>query len=355
LALSQGMLKAHVIPTAKHFPGTGSVITDPHRAVVESFSSKDLLMKKDIAPFKAYAKLGTPVAVMLSHLIYPALDPTREPASFSAKISTDLLRRELGYRGLVITDDLQMKASKLLLAPQEAALKALKAGADVVMLTWSLQDQAKAFTRLRSALKNHEISMAEIDQKLRRILTAKAFVNSYKSPAAVSPSQTILSSPRFTYLENAILEQNLRSHLMPTALPLKLPRTPASTTQLCLISPSTEFTDSFLRGLGKIIPTFPLQAASTTTQVSLWGQRNRCSRFVFAVMGFKTARLISSLPAATKKISVVANLASPSLIRNEKPYLKVLQLYFPHKEAGKLIAEHMREIIQSSGESYAVQ
>lgn len=350
VAISKGMIKAHVIPTAKHFPGTGSVIADPHRSVVESSSSKDLLMKKDVVPFKAYAALGTPVAVMLSHLIYPALDSSRQPASFSSKISTDLLRGDLEYKGLVITDDLQMKATKLILTPEEAALKALKAGADVVMLTWSLQDQAKAFQRLQKALKRKEITMSEVNRKVRRILTAKAFVNSYKQPATLSPSETVLSSERFSYLENAILEQNLRSHLVPTSLPAKEDeRAPASAatlnTQVCVVSPSNEFNDSFKQGISQPVPALQMKAASTAAQVTAWGQKNHCDHYIFAVTGFKTSRLIAALPAATKRKSIVANLASPSLLRNEKPYNKVLQLYFPHKEAGKHIAEHIKELL----------
>ncbi len=223
VAYSKGLLKARVVPTAKHFPGSGNLKADPHFKVVENNSSLDSIYKKDLEPYRGYSALGPAAAIMLSHYIYPALDDKKEPASFSKKIIQDILRKELNYKGLVITDDLQMQGSKQLLRPEVAALKALQAGADIVMLTYSFPDQEKAFSFILSSLKKGDLSKVEVDQKLKRILTAKAFANLYrrdpKSPSLFEGKS--LSSHDYRELEGTILEKNLKSALIPKVLPMK--------------------------------------------------------------------------------------------------------------------------------------
>ncbi|HWU43163.1 MAG TPA: glycoside hydrolase family 3 protein, partial [Bdellovibrio sp.] len=211
IAYSKGLLRSRVIPTAKHFPGTGNLKADPHSMIVTNSSPISSLKKIDLVPFEGFASLGENVAVMLSHSIYPALDPSQEPASFSSKISTELLRADLKYSGLVLTDDLQMKGSRELLLPEKAAIKALKAGADIVMLTWSFTEQEKAIRAAREAVRSGEISTEELNTKLRRILTVKGFANVYKKDPSL-PSVLIgdnLSSPNYASLEDQILNSNI--------------------------------------------------------------------------------------------------------------------------------------------------
>lgn len=356
VAYSKGLLRSRVIPTAKHFPGTGDLKADPHTTVVKNNASISDLKKKDLIPFQGYSTLGNNIAVMLSHSIYPALDSSREPASFSSKISTDLLRDDLKYRGLVITDDLQMKGSKQLLRPEFAALKAIKAGADIVMLTWSFADQEKAIRTVKNAIHTGEISPAELQAKLHRILMVKAFANIYKKDPSL-PSLVLdgsLSSKKYVALEDQVLSQNISSNLLAEALQKKsaVPRSPASLEKICAVSPTKEFLTSFTSSTTAKVSSYRIKEGSEAAALTQWLE-GHCPIIVLAVTGRKTAKLLRSLSADIKKRTVVVNLGSPGLIPRETPYRKLIQLYFNHKDSGKKVAEHMNEILGLSNPTVA--
>ncbi|MGE5085821.1 MAG: glycoside hydrolase family 3 protein [Bacillota bacterium] len=356
VAYSKGLLRAQVIPTAKHFPGTGDLKADPHASVVSNSSTISTLKKKDLVPFEGYSSLGTNIAVMLSHSIYPALDESREPASFSPKISTELLRKYLKYQGLVITDDLQMKGSRTLLRPELAALKAIKAGADIVMLTWSFEDQQKAINTVRLAVKNGEITEPELKEKLRRILTAKAFANIYRRdpslPSLISSGG--LSSEAYTNLEDKVLAENIRTNLITKRLPqANKDRNPASIPFVCAFSPSRDFLNGFKSKMIQKVSIRRLQSTSSSLDVTKNAPLNRCPIVLIGVTGKKTAAILKSLPLDIKKRTVVVNLTAPGLVPKEQPYRRVIQLYFNHKDSGKKIAEQFTEILSNDTENFA--
>lgn len=358
VAYSKGLLKSRVIPTAKHFPGTGSLNQDPHLSIVKNSATLDEMKKKDLIPFIGYSKIGSNIAVMMSHLIYPGLDTELEPASFSEKISQTLLREELDYQGLVLTDDLQMQGSKQVLRPEAAALKALQSGSDIVMLTWSFADQGKAFDYVLSALKKGQISRESIDKKLHRILRTKAFANVYrrdpKLPSLLSGN--ILTSPQYAEIEEEVLSQNLKTSLIPRQLPAgKGTRKPASSERICTASPSQEFLDSFVGNDRKTIPALRLTNNSNTKDITLWFKKKKCDALFIGVTGPRTARQVRTLSKAEKQKAIVINLGAPRLLPTSRGYRQVIQLYFNHKDAGKKIAQHRDEILQSSQGSFALK
>lgn len=361
VAYSQGLLKARVIPTAKHFPGTGNLKADPHVSVVRNSSTLQSLKEKDLKPYEAYTKLGNKIAVMLSHLIYPSLDDSREPASFSKKISTDLLRKEMHYAGLVVTDDLQMQGSKQLLRPEAAALKALQAGADIVMLTWSFADQGKAFEYVKKAVENGELSIDDLHEKLRRILVVKAFANLYRrNPAQPSLLQgPQLTSSGYQQLESTILEKNLATALIPRTLPAKVvenKRRPSSVGSVCVLAATQKFLRSFSNATKRPAKLFTLADNSDKNSVTEWITSQRCDHILFAVTGPKIATLAKSLQADIRKKSIVINLGSPRLFaRQNVSSLRVMQLYFNHQDSGKKVAEHLDEILLSSNPNIALK
>jgi len=117
---------------AKHFPGLGSALLDPHRELFRVESPEETIRRMDLPPFLAAINAGV-AAVMISHTIHPALDPDT-PATLSEKILTDLLRGELGFTGTVLTDDMEMGAMANHLDIETAAVRALAAGADLVLI-----------------------------------------------------------------------------------------------------------------------------------------------------------------------------------------------------------------------------
>lgn len=359
VAFSRGLLKSKVLPTAKHFPGTGNITLDPHKTVVTNQSTKEQLMSQDVLPFTHYARITAPTAVMLSHLVYPHLDPSNEPASYSKAIISNLLRDEMNYQGLVITDDLQMSGAKMILRPEEAALKSLKAGSDMVMLTWSFADQVKAFQRVKKAVQSGELSEKEVHDKLYRILVAKAMTHSYRSAEATPFIQNqTLSSKDYMGLEEEVLQSNLKEHLLPRSLPAKgdsrLPAN-AEVSSPCVLSPSQSFLKSFSDGYKGKFFARQINGADGSAVLSDWIHAQRCPSVVFNVTGPASAKMARALPAKVRSKTVVVNLGAPRLLRSEKGYFRVIQLYFSHSQAGKKIAQHLNEILQDSSSSYAIK
>ncbi|UXR65758.1 glycoside hydrolase family 3 protein [Bdellovibrio bacteriovorus] len=357
VAYSKGLLKARVIPTAKHFPGTGSLNQDPHVTVVENKTSLETFKKRDLVPFIGYSKLGQNIAVMMSHLIYPELDSTREPASFSRRIAADLLRDDLKYQGLVMTDDLQMQGSKQVLRPEAAALKALKSGSDIVMLTWSFADQGKAFDYVLKALQDEDLSAREVDSKLRRILRVKAFANVYRKDPKVPSllSGNHLTSADYASVEDEVLSQNLKTSLIPRHLPpAKIQqRKPASTEKVCAASPSMDFLNSFSEGVA--MPNLHLRNHTSSADIISWIKKHHCMALFVGVTGPRTARQIRGLTPDSKSKIIVVNLGAPRLFPRSRGYRQVIQLYFNHKDAGKKIAKFREEILQSSQGTFALK
>ncbi|MFC6404023.1 glycoside hydrolase family 3 protein [Planobispora longispora] len=126
----RGLQGAGVAACAKHFPGHGDTVTDSHFALPTVHARLDVLRERDLPPFRAAVAAGVR-AVMCGHLLVPALDPDA-PATLSRRILTGLLREELGFDGMLVTDAIEMRAVAALHPPGEIAVRALAAGADAV-------------------------------------------------------------------------------------------------------------------------------------------------------------------------------------------------------------------------------
>jgi len=155
---------------AKHFPGHGAATVDSHVALPIIDADRARLDRVELPPFRAAIAAGVP-AIMLAHLIVPALDPTPSlPASLSRRVATDLLRRELGFAGIAVTDDLEMGA---LAAIGEAAAgeRALEAGADLVLFRFDEAAQRDGHRLISVAIRNG--SLPSLDTTLARLLDTK--------------------------------------------------------------------------------------------------------------------------------------------------------------------------------------
>jgi beta-N-acetylhexosaminidase len=130
-AWAEGLARGGILSCAKHFPGHGDTTVDSHLALPHVDRPKADLERLEIAPFRALAKNAAVDSMMTAHVVYPALDPA-QPATLSHAICTDLLRRELGFSGVLFSDDLEMKA--LTMPTGEAAIRAVNAGCDILLV-----------------------------------------------------------------------------------------------------------------------------------------------------------------------------------------------------------------------------
>lgn len=159
------------LATAKHFPGHGNVSVDSHLTLATVTGSRENLEENELVPFRAAIRAGVS-AIMPGHLAVPSLeqDPNL-PATVSPRILTGLLRDEMSFRGLIVTDAMEMGGVTSLFSPGEAAVRAVEAGADVLLMP-PLPDAAIA--ALDDAIGTGRISVARVDDSVRRILAAKA-------------------------------------------------------------------------------------------------------------------------------------------------------------------------------------
>ena len=160
---------AKVLVTAKHFPGHGDTATDSHLNLATITGDKVRLDLVEFAPFRAAIKSGVD-SIMTAHLAVPALEDPALPATLSAKILSGLLRDELGFRGIIVTDALDMGGIGQGFAPADAAVRAIEAGADVLLMP---PDPEAAINAVEAAVRSGRISQKRIETSLMRILSAK--------------------------------------------------------------------------------------------------------------------------------------------------------------------------------------
>lgn len=173
-AATKGYQQENIIYSLKHFPGIGKGRVDSH---VDSSSidvAKEVLMTEDIIPFKTIIDESDPndYFILVSHLKYPALDE-EYPASLSSKIMTDLLRNKLGYKGIIITDDMEMGAVANHNDFRSIGVNAVKAGADIVLVCHEYEHQQEVYLGLLDAVNSGEISQERIDESVKRIIKVK--------------------------------------------------------------------------------------------------------------------------------------------------------------------------------------
>lgn len=172
LQMMNGLHKGGVLSCGKHFPGHGDTSVDSHLALPTVDKSLEQLRQVELAPFQAAVDAGIP-AIMTSHIMFPQLDP-QFPATMSRRILTDLLKTEMGFNGLVMTDCMEMKAIQQTFGTVKGALHAVKAGVDLVLVSHTASTAEAVARAIRQALEAGEIDRAEWEQSLAKVADWKA-------------------------------------------------------------------------------------------------------------------------------------------------------------------------------------
>ena len=204
-----GMQATGVLAVAKHFPGHGDVAIDSHLALPEVRQTRARLDSLEFPPFRTLINSGVG-GVMVAHLHVPALDTTAGPSTLSKPIIEGLLKQEMGFRGLVFTDAMNMKGVTSMFAPGEADVRALLAGNDVLEFSPNIP---LALASLQAALDTGRIAQRSIDDRCRRVLALKqwAGLNQYRPVplaglmADLNPPAAQALSQRLTALSETLL------------------------------------------------------------------------------------------------------------------------------------------------------
>jgi beta-N-acetylhexosaminidase len=179
-AYIRGLQSAGVMATLKHFPGHGDTDVDSHLGLPVINHPVDRLEKIELPPFKMGIAAGVD-AVMTGHIEMPAFDPTPgTPTTLSQKIVSGVLRKGLGFQGLIYTDSMGMQGVTNMHKPAEAAVLAVAAGNDVVLHS---PDDGEAFAGVRDAVKSGRIPESQVNASVERILRAKAAAGLHKTRA----------------------------------------------------------------------------------------------------------------------------------------------------------------------------
>ena len=168
VAYGQGLESGGVLSVAKHFPGHGDTSEDSHKTLPTVSASRERMQRVELYPFRAYRDAGLG-GVMTAHLRVPAYDTSGRPASLSRLITTDLLRKEMRFKGLVITDALEMRGAQVS-EGNSVALEAFKAGNDLLL---GPSQPLEARNTILQALRSGEVKETEVEEKCRRILAFK--------------------------------------------------------------------------------------------------------------------------------------------------------------------------------------
>lgn len=202
LAVMQGLQDHGVIPCGKHFPGHGDTMTDSHKVLPVVSSSRTRLEEVELAPFRHAIQHGLPT-IMTAHVHYPALDPDA-PATLSRFILTDLLRNELGFEGVTLTDDMEMRAILDHSTIGEASIRALQAGADMILICHQHARQSEAIFAIEKAVEEGELSMEDLSTHAERIWKLKEKFLSSRKPITPSLVAQTVGIPQHKQLREKI-------------------------------------------------------------------------------------------------------------------------------------------------------
>ncbi|MDX9909902.1 MAG: glycoside hydrolase family 3 N-terminal domain-containing protein, partial [Mariniphaga sp.] len=214
--LASGMQDAGVLPVAKHFPGHGDTETDSHHVLPLINHSKERIESVETFPFRYLSEMGIS-GIMSGHLNVSALDDTGVPSSLSKKIIDGYLRSEIGYKGLIITDAVNMKGVRS--GKGNTELEALKAGNDIVEF---VPDLGKAVASVKKGLENGEIAKQEIEQKCRRVLAAKRWAGLHiYEPADLQNLTARLNSPGIEVTNRKLIKEAITVLVNQKTLPVQ--------------------------------------------------------------------------------------------------------------------------------------
>ncbi len=165
----KGFAAGGIMCCAKHFPGIGGAEGDSETETITTAKTLDQMRQEELVPFQRAIAAGVPM-MMVGHMSCPNVTGTDEPASLSKKIVTDVLRTELGFDGIIITDSLEMGAVNGLHTAAELGVVAIQAGADMLLMTPELR---KSYQGVLDAIKAGTITEDRIDESVTRIVRAK--------------------------------------------------------------------------------------------------------------------------------------------------------------------------------------
>ena len=264
IAYMRGMQDQKILTTAKHFPGHGDTDTDSHKALPQINHPFTRLDSLEMYPFKKLIDAGIG-GVMVAHLNIPALDSSGVPSTLSKKIISGILKEKLGFKGLIVTDAMNMKGVTTGNEPGVVDKKAIIAGNDLLEFT---EDVPKAIAEIRKAIDQGIISQAAIDEKWRKVLAVKQWVGlNHYEPLKTANIDKELNNSYAKYIQQKLVEKSLTVLKNEQEL---IPLRRLDTLKIASISIGADKKTAFQENLGWYtkIDHFQLKDKATASQIS---------------------------------------------------------------------------------------
>ncbi|MEO0336709.1 MAG: beta-N-acetylhexosaminidase, partial [Pseudomonadota bacterium] len=338
VAFSKGLVEAGVIPTAKHFPGHGGTRQDSHKVKAKKMDSLNELLQRDLLPFAEYSKIPNTKALMVAHVAYPNLDPSGLPATFSKPIITNLLRDQLAYNGIVITDDLEMSGAAGVGGVGQRAVHAVKAGVDMIMVAWSLKKQRLVKTALLDAIRSGEISKDRINDSLRRILNAKVQIKR-RMEQLQPPNGPEINKHLSRLKELSLMVSRKNFEKSKQAFHPSFQK-PSSDTPIAVFTAESGFYNSFKKARSKKVYMKNLRNFSSR-RIASYLKKNPTTLAVYYASGNITARRASQIPSSLKKRVIVVNTTFSGMITGRDQFAAVVDLNTKNSMSGYWLADFL--------------
>lgn len=320
---SEGLLAAGVLPTAKHFPGATPDNGDPHKSVIVDRSDLAQIQQR-LQPFRDFSQLF-PTAMMMSHVKYPNIDSLNLPVGFSKMMMTTILRDDFNYPGLAITDDLMMDGARVYGSLEKAALKAVLAGNNLIMVSWSVSEQRRIFDYLVASVRSGQLPIEVLNERVSRTLKVKRILTG-QSHRRQAPRWT---SGGLARLESKLLEKNIGNDL----LLLQRKSIKDLNGRIYVEESGTNYLPQFERHFPGLVSrvSFAALAKIKTRPGDL---------IVFFNSNKGRQRMLSSIPSKVKRQTLVVNLVAPGITSDE--FWGVLNPYFSHPKLGWEIGSELK-------------
>lgn len=321
IAYMKGMQSNHVLATAKHFPGHGDTESDSHHALPFITGNRKRLDSLELYPFKELIKNNVG-SVMVGHLFVPAIDTTTNRASSISPLAVKkLLKEELGFEGLVVTDGLNMKGVANYAASGEVSAKALAAGNELLLF---VEDVPQSIFWIKEYLKNGLISENDINQACRKILITKFWVglNQYK-PVALKNLHADLNCCATDLLIKKVVKQGI---VVAKSLDNIIPLTEANTYKIASIAVGNNQFTEFQKSLNNYLKADFYSIDKNESQAafdSMFGQLQKYNLVIVSL--HSTSRFVSRKLGLTSQqiafVNAVLNSRKCILVNHGNPYI----------------------------------
>ncbi len=327
-AFARGMQKAGVITTAKHFPGHGSADKDSHGRLPRIDVSLSQLLDRDLVPYRILISEGIP-AIMTGHLAFPKILGNLTPASLSPFFLQSVLRDRLGFKGIIITDDMEMDGVLTGgLDTPRACRRALEAGNDMVLISHTPATQARTWNELIQVIHQDPAFKAAVKGSVRRILETKLrFFRDGDAPRAVDPSlvKSLVPAPgaKSFFMQSAARAVTVLSSA-------QIPFRPARDRRILLAG---QFPDFLTEGLRRfphaqtfLFPFMPFYVARPEDRAAMRARAREFDTVVFCLANFNSLDVLKELKGMAKSVIVISALSPVYL--DELPWVETAVAVF---------------------------